>query len=76
MEEKKPKRRDSPPKFKAGDKVEILKSKNESIIDAVKTMVGKVCEIKEVRDGILLVWQPDKKDYWAFTFDEVKLVKE
>ena len=62
--------------IKAGDMVKVLKSKDD-YIQEIHDMIGKVCKVKGDWQGeIFDVWQPDKKDYWEFSRDEIEPVEK
>lgn len=74
------KRRGRPRKvreIKGGDKVRVLKSIEDDILE-IKNMIGKVCEVKEFseKENRFAVWQPDKEDWWWFTAEELELIEE
>jgi len=68
--------------FKPGDMVllsENLKSECESDdagwVDKMEVMIGRVCEVKRVRDdGRLEIYIPDKSDYWIVPPRAIKRV--
>ena len=59
--------------FKVGDKVLVSKDaekwcKKFGIMfrDGMKNMVGKICEIKEIKVLDHSIWNEDKSEYWFF----------
>ena len=72
------KKRGRPRKIKVGDKVLILSSTSSNNLK-IKKMIGTICEVYSIPKGnadYYGVWQADKKEWWAFSEDEIKLVKD